>query len=150
MDHLKTIQERQGRWYSRSKRPRHIPIFPALNFMEVVDANPEDKTVKSIPFKWLSNPPDGFDLKAALQIHGFLVVSNVLDQEECPQALHLAWDWLKAAATVEQWRNETEESNLNLLQDIYESSSPESILASEHFPRSVEGGKSYFFQKLFS
>jgi hypothetical protein len=139
MDHLKTEQERQDRWYSRKRHPRFVRVVPATNSQDFNDAHYRDDVVRSIPYERIGDP--NLDILAILQQHGFLVVSSVLSVGECKDAMSLAWDWIKAATVVEQVQRES----LKKLQTekLYESlrKTPQlSILSSQYFPRSVEGG----------
>jgi hypothetical protein len=148
MDHLKTDEERQDRWYSRNRRPRYVPVVPASDWKELQDDD-EYKLVKSIPYEWLmkdSAASSDLNIKSILEKHGFAVVSGVLSSEECEHSLNLAWDWIRAASAVEQV-SAAENFNQAQLQAIYDesmsmsNSSPEYLMDSEYFPRCVEGGE---------
>jgi hypothetical protein len=148
MDHLKTEQERQDRWYSRNRRPRYVPVVPASDWKEIQDDG--YKLVKSIPCEWLMKDSTGdLNIKSVLEKHGFAVVSGVLSSEECENCLNLAWDWIRAASAVEQ--ASAENLNQAQLQALYEAiSSPESLLDSEHFPRCEEGGELHVSSRILS
>lgn len=149
MDHLKSSQERRDRWYAKHIKPRYVPTTPANVWSDLWDDDGSYNIVKSLPFQWVGHQPcnenKGMDLnlsqkmKQILDCHGFMIVSGVLGQQECDQAMEAAWDWIEVASDAER-EQDTRACNDNSSavqpvrrQDI-------STLDSTYFPRSVEGG----------
>lgn len=107
MDHLSSAEERKARWYSKVT-PRFLPVIPAN---EPGDLHTETKEIcVSVPFTWLekdvilpSSLPKNYNvLQTCLRADGFVVVSGVLDNDECQTVLDLAGDWMEAASQAER------------------------------------------------
>ncbi len=131
MDHLTSSEERRARWYSQLQ-PRFVSVQEAQDWNELLPkieqgGIPSDHVVTSVPMHFLRNEHHELHhdkLRAALQHHGFLVISNVLSEKECQDALRLAWDWVKAVVTA------TNEERRSMA--TYDGNTP--------FPKSIEGG----------
>jgi hypothetical protein len=154
MNHLKTSQERRDRWYAKHISPLYVPTKPAQLWSDLWDETTVYSSgVSTLPFQWLV--PDGecssgtsllaAKMRKAMECHGFLIVSGVLEQDECDQALAAAWDWIEAASDAELHQDKR-----RCLLEIQSSLPPVhrqdlSTLASTYFPRSVEGGMMPFY-----
>ena len=153
MDHLKSSQERKDRWYATNVSPKHIPTVPADLWEDLWETNNSYASVKTLPFEWLDQPASISrdeqicqKMIKAMEIHGFLIVSGVMDKGGCDQAMDAAWDWIEAASDAERQLNNSferqcEEKEVTTpvqRQDL-------STLSSIYFPRSVEGGIMPFY-----
>lgn len=148
MDHLKSSQERRDRWYARHILPNYIPTNRADEWDDLWKESSCYDSVKSLPFEWLCDSnggnlsmPISMKILNAMEHHGFLVVSGVLEESECDEAMSAAWDWMEAASDAELQldNNSSEEDVLPVQrQDL-------TTLGSVYFPRSVEGGMMPFY-----
>lgn len=136
--------------------------------------------VYSVPFEWLStltfntdrdamdisfdnlsattnSDYEGFEpplpknlLRRVLEIHGFVVVSGVLTDSECFDALGLAWHWIEAASVAERHVqehrivNKDSDDNKTVASSVFRSE-PLTNSGTAYFPRSVEGGIMPFY-----
>ena len=95
MDHLKTSEERQARWYASQLFPRFLPIRDADSLEDVLEEDTD--AIRAIPSDWLVDGIGGTVLDAILERDGFAVVTGVLTDTECETSLNLANEWLQAA-----------------------------------------------------
>lgn len=140
MDHLKSSQERRDRWYSKLW-PRFIPVNEAKDWNEALESQETYTCARSIPIDWLTKTPSNSKLQNVLQQHGFVVISGVLSNTECQEALKLGWDYLEAASGAESLLYDGDDSSKRLPSDdpplIRNDASTHT---KENMPRSVEGG----------
>jgi len=142
MDHLRTDEERKARWYSK-QWPRFVPVKPAVDWRELMLVPSKGYDfVTSLPFDWLEHKPENIPqdvIAGALESHGFLVVSSVLSQKECKEAIGLAWDWIETASVAEKSLQSKQVTDPPVRR------SDLSTYYSPFFPRSVEGGMMPFY-----
>ena len=119
MNHLKTTEDRQERWYAKHAQPRFV-----------------DPQLYSVPFSSLNESRS--ELSDLLRNNGFVIISNALTLEECDHALSLAMDYVHAASFAEQSlrKNSFDESTTKDKSRKNESKEDPSSL----FPATVEGG----------
>ena len=177
MNHLQSDQERKDRWYARHLQPHLVDLYTArdwqdvrlldeVNFPECYDY--PTRGVASLPFAWLASLDERNGkrvvrehMQKSLDSHGFLVVSGVLNFEECQKALDLAWDWLEASSVAEcsliqkNLSNQrdvggSEASAKDTVHESMQTHAPvnrhgPSSLQSPFFPKGVEGGIQPFY-----
>jgi hypothetical protein len=140
MDHLATSQERRDRWYSKLW-PRYIPVVKAKDWQEALASQETYDCARSIPIDWLSGatPSDGsadVKLRSVLEEHGFVVISGVLTESECKEALSLGWDYLEAASVAE-WQLQHIDDGDDAMPPLKRN---DASTHKDNMPRSVEGG----------
>jgi hypothetical protein len=139
MDNLSSSEERKARWFS-TVTPRFLQIVPAQKRQDLLTETKEIFT--SIPFSWfqkddIDNPSSLRDLlQTCFRKDGFVVVSGVLNDDECQTALNRAWDWLEAASRAEYSLQASETQQTGPVIDRNDLST----LRSGFFPTSLEGG----------
>lgn len=146
MDHLVTSQERRDRWYSKLW-PRYIPVVKAKDWQEALAPQETYDCARSIPIDWLSistTPSDttfshNHKLRNVLEEHGFVVISGVLTESECKEALSLGWDYLEAASVAE-WQLQHNDDGDDALPQVAPLKRNDASTHKESMPRSVEGG----------
>ena len=136
MDHLATEQERRERWYSKLW-PRYIPVCISKDWDEALAHQHVYSCVRSVPVDWvLPGVHSNELLRSVLEEHGFAVISGVLSESECRNALSLAWDYLEAASVAEhQLHHAAMMPDVPPLRRTADASTH-----AETMPRSVEGG----------
>lgn len=178
MDHYETEDERKERWYATHLTPRSIKVLPARKWEDLARQGGGDATssspgatvsyydggsVRSLPYEWLSRDPSGMGgervqglMRASIEEHGLLVISNVLSEGDCAVALEMAWDWLEGASFAERRTTETTSSSCgNHLAgaDTDGAFSNDQALVDRNdrrslrrnFPKAVEGGIQPFY-----
>lgn len=165
MDHLKTTQERQHRWYAKDIIPNFVPI-KEVN-VDTIDAElyqvahhdytcskGKEKSkvyVNGIPMTAIINPKAKEYMKLHLKEHGFVVVTRVLTLDECNHGLQKAWDYIEAASAAEQYcatlnhlpakqqqHQQEDEESKNFHTSPIKRDDPSTY--NLHFPSKVEGG----------
>eukprot|EP00978_Attheya_sp_CCMP212_P038808 scaffold196190_cov55-Attheya_sp.AAC.1 len=136
MDHLKTHEERQERWYAKDFITRYVRVRvkgdDGANRKSSCERGEQDNgqddvendVVWGIPASCLvaneaatkgnycEHRLGGKQLRWNLETHGFAVVTGALSIDDCSQALHLAWDFVEAASDAEQFLQHTKESSM--------------------------------------
>lgn len=80
-----------------------MPVVDSKDWQEALAPQETYHFVRSIPVDWLTTPSNinTGKLQEALEQHGFVVISGILKEPECREALSLAWDYLEAASVAE-------------------------------------------------
>mmetsp|Transcript_27276 Transcript_27276/g.49546 ORF Transcript_27276/g.49546 Transcript_27276/m.49546 type:complete len:490 (+) Transcript_27276:40-1509(+) len=133
MDHLKTHEQRQERWYAKDVITRYVRVRvkgddeayrkSSCERGEQDNAQDDDENdvVWGIPASCLvvneaatkdkcKHILGGKQLRWNMETYGFAVVTGALSIDDCSQALHLAWDFVEAASDAEQFLQQTKES----------------------------------------
>jgi Phytanoyl-CoA dioxygenase (PhyH) len=177
MNHITDKEERKYRWYAHeSLKPRYITVEPATVWLDLLQpptylTNESESVMYSLPISWLGkgncteeksdgNTSDGInnneDMKKklwdVLELHGFIVISNVLTSEECEQAIGLSRNWITACQYADL--GGSEQARLYTKVEEQSQSSPSLLLtatsatsrtltadeAAPFFPSGLEGG----------
>ena len=107
MDHLQTSEERKARWYSKVW-PRYARVVASERCNDVLaqeglnSPSDEQPIVYSLTMDTIRHDHGGQLLRQVLEKHGFVVISGLLDAQECSKALELAQDWFDAATFAEK------------------------------------------------
>mmetsp|Transcript_42573 Transcript_42573/g.47591 ORF Transcript_42573/g.47591 Transcript_42573/m.47591 type:complete len:498 (+) Transcript_42573:348-1841(+) len=164
MDHLKSSEERKARWYAKHIEPWYMPVKTIdLNFIknhyltnnEAPSFRGETEEVRGCNFCQQSYVPgipgsllhqNHHEVKQFLndQIreYGFVIIRHVLNIQQCNHAIDLAWDYLEAASSAEEYlhrrRNQDSIAQKNTNCPSRRRKERASQLSKYH-PKSVEG-----------
>jgi Phytanoyl-CoA dioxygenase (PhyH) len=154
MDHLTTSEERKARWYCRTIWPRFLRVrTPQYREDLMTDYSRNPTFVYGVPMRWLHEPNKDHDddsnmisndfMKKCFRQHGFMVISGVLNQQDCRHSLSLAAEWHRAATAADADHEEftaaavaAGKSSTRRINKIPNAAAQQK----EHSVRSVEGG----------
>lgn len=125
MDHLTSSEERKGRWYAKHIEPWYMPVKTIdlifiknyyLNNNEAVLFKGETEEVRGCNFcqqLYVPGIPGSLlhqnhhevkqFLNDQIREYGFVIIRHVLNIQQCNHAIDLAWDYLEAASSTEEY-----------------------------------------------